>query len=317
MKYYGGIDLGGTNSKIGLLDEKGNIIFSIISKTDSSIGYDKVSKKLSDIFKMEVENKGISYSDVVAIGMGIPGPVVNQKTILFMPNFNWPDNLNLAEIFEKYLEKPVFLDNDVNVITLGETWLGAAKGYSNVLGIAIGTGIGAGLVIDGKILSGKNGAAGEIGHLTIERNGRLCGCGKKGCFESYASATGISRNAVDKLTVDKNNLLYETTKGKIPEAKDVFICAQKGDKLSLEIVDETAEYIALGLSSALNIFDADLIVLGGGVAQAGDFLIDKIKEHIPKYLIKSICKNLEIKIAKLGNNAGIYGAAYLAMENSK
>lgn len=316
MKYYGGIDLGGTNSKIGLIDENGNIIFSSSIKTESYTGYNEVAKKISDYFKYEVEKKGIDYKDVIAVGMGVPGPVLENSTVLMWANFNWPENLNLSQVFEQELLRPVFLDNDVNIITLGELWMGGAKGYKNVLGLAIGTGVGAGLIINGKPISGKNGAAGEIGHIPLEKNGRLCGCGKRGCLEAYCSATGIARIAQDRLVVNKNNLLYTMTKDRLPEAKDVFECAKQGDLLSLEIVDETAEYLAMGISSALSIVDSDVVVIGGGVAQAGDFLLDKIKEYMPKYVIKSILNNFEIKLAKLGNDAGIYGAAYLAMKQN-
>ncbi|CAM3134691.1 ROK family protein [Streptobacillus felis] len=317
MKYYGGIDLGGTNSKIGILDETGKIVYSTIVKTESSLGYEESVKKLSDHIKFGLEKNGISYSDFVSLGIGVPGPIVNKSTVLMWANFPWPNNLNLAKEFENELLKPVFLDNDVNVITLGELWVGAAKGYKNVLGMAIGTGIGGGVVVNGEIISGKNGASGEIGHIPIEKKGRLCGCGKRGCFEAYASATGIARIAKDRLQVNKNNELYNLTYGRDPEAKDVFECAKNGDKLSLDIVEETAEYLAIGISSALSILDSDIVVIGGGVALAGDFLIDKIKKYLPEYLMSSIVNNVEIKIAKLGNDAGIYGAAYLAMQSVK
>ena len=317
MKYYGGIDLGGTNSKIGILDETGKLIFSTYVKTESSYGYEAIVKKLVDVLKTEIEKNNIDFNDFLALGIGVPGPIINKSTVLMWANFDWPNDLNLAEAFKKELGRPVYVDNDVNVITLGESWVGSAKGYKNVLGMAIGTGIGAGVVVDGNVISGKNGAAGEIGHITLEKNGRLCGCGKRGCFEAYASATGISRLAADRLVVNKNNLLYKVTKDRKPETIDVFECAKEGDKLSLDIVDETADYIARGISIALSIIDSEVVVIGGGVSLAGDFLIDKIKSQLPEYLIPSIEKNIEIKIAKLGNDAGIYGAAYLAMQSSK
>lgn len=310
MKYFGGIDLGGTNSKIGLLDENGNLIFNIYVKTNSKDGYELTSKRLAENFKLEIEKKGINYEDVLAIGMGVPGPVVNNSTILMFANFNWPSNLNLAKFLEKDFEKPVFLDNDVNVITLGEMYKGAAQGYENVLGIAIGTGIGAGIVINKEVISGKNGAAGEFGHLTVEKNGKLCGCGKKGCLEAYSSATGIVRLAKDSLAVDKKSQLHNYKENL--EAKDVFLCANDNDKLSLEIVDEISEYIAMGIGNVLNVIDSEVVVIGGGVAQAGDILFDRIKKQLSKYAIGVINEKIEIKPAKLGNDAGIYGAAYLA-----
>lgn len=317
MKYYAGIDLGGTNSKIGLLNENGELMFSTSVKTESSLGYTPIVKKIVETLKENMKENNISYESLVAVGVGVPGPIVNNSTVLMFSNFNWPNNLNLAVEFEKEFLKPVFLDNDVNVITLGELWVGAAKGYKNVLGMAIGTGIGAGIVINGNIISTKNGASGELGHITLEKKGRLCGCGKRGCLEAYASATAISRIAIDRLRVNKNNMLYEVTKGIEVEAKDVFDCAKKGDKLSLDIVEETAEYLAMGIANALSIIDSDVVVIGGGVSLAGDFLLDKVKSYIPEYLLSAISNNIELKIAKLGNDAGIYGSAYLAMTLSK
>ncbi len=317
MKYYGGIDLGGTNSKIGILDENGNIVYSVIVKTESDLGYKETVKKLSDCIKSGLEKNGINYDDFISLGIGVPGPTVNKSTVLMWANFSWPENLNLAIEFENQLSRPVYIDNDVNIITLGELWVGAAKGYKNVLGMAIGTGIGGGIVVNGEIISGKNGASGEIGHISLEKKGRLCGCGKRGCFEAYASATGIERIAKDRLQVNKNNMLYNLTKDRTPEAKDVFECAKQGDKLSIDIVEETAEYLAMGIGSSLSILDSDIVIIGGGVALAGEFLIDKIKKYLPEYLIRSIEKNIEIKIARLGNDAGIYGAAYLAMQSIK
>lgn len=315
MKYYGGIDLGGTNSKIGLLNEKGELIFSLSIKTESEKGYLSTVQRISNEFKGEVLKLGINYDDVVSVGFGVPGPVINKSTIVSMSNFSWPNNLNIAVEFEKELRKPVYLDNDVNVITLGELWVGAAKGYKDVLGVALGTGIGAGIVVDRKVVSGKNGAAGELGHIPLVKNGRLCGCGKKGCFEAYASATAIARVAKDSLIVNKDSILHEIAKNKEIESKDVFMSAKKGDKLSLDIVEETAKYLALGLSTALSITNSDVVVIGGGVALAGDFLLNKVKEYMKDDLLTSIYDDLEIKLAKLGDEAGIYGAAYLAMQS--
>ena len=225
------------------------------------------------------------------------------------------DLKNLREkVFEKNLGIPVKADNDVNVITLGEMWQGAGQGYKNVLGLAIGTGIGGGIIVDGKLISGLNGAGGEVGHIKIEHNGKLCGCGQKGCWEAYASATGIIREAQSRLAVNKQNLLYKMTKGRDLEAKDVFDAAKKGDKFSLDIVDYEAEKLALGIGNLLNILDPEIVVIGGGVALSGDFLFDKVKEKIKEVAFPSTLETLKIVTAKHGNDAGILGAAYLGMQ---
>lgn len=314
MDYYVGMDLGGTNTKIGLLDKEGNIIFSIIVKTESYEGFENTVERLSNILKAQVKEANIDFEDVKGVGIGIPGPVVNNSVVKFFANFEWPNNLDISREFEKHLGKPVKADNDVNVITLGEMWRGGGKGYKNVLGIALGTGIGGGIVVDGKLISGKTGSAGEVGHIVVENNGKLCGCGHRGCWEAYASATGLVREANSRLTVNKNNLLYAIIDGKGMEleAKDIFDAAREGDQFSLDLVEYEAEYIAYGLGNLLNILDCDIVVIGGGIALAGDILFDRIEEKLKKYALSSTLENLKIVPAQLGNNAGIYGAAYLA-----
>ena len=207
------------------------------------------------------------------------------------------------------------MDNDVNVITLGEMWKGAAQGYTNVLGLAIGTGIGGGIITNSKLVSGKNGGGGEVGHTKVEKDGKLCGCGQNGCWEAYASATGLVREANSRMVVNKNNLLYEkiTSMGRELEAKDIFDAAKEGDEFSLSLVDYEAEYIAFGIGNILNTLDPEIIVIGGGVALAGDILFSRINENLKKYALPSTLENLKILPAQLGNDAGIIGAAYLGM----
>lgn len=311
MNYYVGIDLGGTNTKIGLLDEDGNILFSTIVKTESEQGFEKTIERLSNILKIQVSNLNISFNDVAGVGLGVPGPVANGRIVKFWANFPWPVNVDLAAEFEKHLGVPVKVDNDVNVITLGEMWKGGGRGYKNVLGLAIGTGIGGGVVVNGKLVSGKNGAGGEVGHIKVERDGKLCGCGQEGCWEAYASATGLVREAKSRITVNKNNLLYERTKDREVEAKDIFDAARDGDEFSLNLVDYEAEFIALGIGNLLNVLDTDVVVVGGGIALAGDILFNKINEKLRKYAMLSTLEGLKIVQAELGNDAGIYGAAYL------
>lgn len=313
MNYYVGIDLGGTNTKIGLVDEAGNIIFTTIVKTDSAEGFEKTVERLSNILKEQIKGSNINYENVKAVGIGVPGPVVNERVVKFWANFPWPREIDLAGEFEKHLNRKVKADNDVNIITLGEMWKGSAQGYKNVLGLAIGTGIGGGVIADGKLVSGKNGAGGEVGHIKVERDGKLCGCGQEGCWEAYASATGLIREAQSRLTVNKNNLLYERVKGRELEAKDIFDAAKEGDKFSLALVDYEAEYIAFGIGNLLNVLDPEIIVIGGGVALAGEILFNGVNEKLKKYALPSTLEGLRILPAKLGNDAGIIGAAYLGM----
>ena len=313
MNYYVGMDLGGTNTKIGLVDEAGNIIFTTIVKTDSKDGMEKTVERLSNILIEQIKGSNIDYNDVKGVGLGVPGPVANERIVKFWANFPWPREVDLAAEFEKNLNRKVKVDNDVNVITLGEMWKGGAQGYRNVLGLAIGTGIGGGVIADAKLVSGKNGAGGEVGHIKVKKEGKLCGCGQNGCWEAYASATGLVREANSRLTVNKNNLLYERTQGREVEAKDIFDAAKEGDKFSISLVEYEAEYIALGIGNLLNILDPEIVVIGGGVALAGEILFDRINEKLTKYALPSTLEGLKIVPAELGNDAGIIGAAYLGM----
>lgn len=316
MKYIFGIDLGGTNIKFGLLNTNGEILISDSIKTKSEEGFNRVFDRIAEeIEKLRIE-KNIEKEDILGVGMGIPGPVLNQEIVAFFANFPWEENLNVAKILREKTGYEVKVDNDVNVITAGEAWLGAAKGYKDVVGVALGTGIGGGIISNGKLIGGVGGAGGEIGHMTIVPNGKLCGCGKKGCFEAYVSATGIEREATSRLMINKNNKVWDIVKLKENqkvEAKDVFDAAKLGDEFALDIVDYTTEYVAYGLAILLHITNPEAIVIGGGVALAGDILFDGIKEKIKKYSLPVCVENLEILPAKLGNEAGIVGAAALIL----
>ena len=320
MKYLFGVDIGGTNTKIGLLNTDGKILLNKSIKTNSESGYDDCFNRITRVIKdMNIE-KNIDDENILGVGIGIPGPVLHQEVVSFFANFPWKKNLNVAKILGEKTGYRVKVDNDVNVITLGEIWQGSAKGYSNVIGVALGTGIGGGIVVDGKLVGGVNGAGGEIGHMTIIPNGKLCGCGKKGCFEAYVSATGIEREATSRLAVNKDNKLWDIITKKESqkiEAKDVFDAAKLGDSFSLDIVDYVTEYIAYGLSILLHITNPKVVVIGGGVALAGDILFDGIKNKIKKYSLTACTDGLQILPAKLGNNAGIIGAAALIINDYK
>jgi len=311
MSYIVGIDIGGTNIKAGVLSEEGEILVTRSIKTESSRGSDNCFDRITILIEEMLDTLEISKKDVLGVGLGIPGPVVNQEIVSFFANFPWEKDLNVRKALEERTGLKVKLDNDVNIITLGEYWQGAAKGYENVLGVAIGTGIGGGIISNGNIVSGFSGAGGEVGHIVIEPNGKLCGCGSKGCWEAYASATGLEREAKSRLVVNKNNMLWNKVQGKELEAKDIFDAAKEGDAFSLDLVDYEAEKIAHGLGIVLSITNPEIVVMGGGVSLAGDFLFDKVKEKIATYAFKPSLNGIQIIPATLGNNAGVVGAAAL------
>lgn len=313
MDYYVGIDLGGTNTKIGLLNIEGDILKSSIIKTLSSEGVDKTMERIWGVIQELAKEADINIENVKGIGMGIPGPVEDQSIVAFFANFPWGINVNIKEKLEKITGIETKLDNDANIIALGEAKYGAAKGSKSSVTVALGTGIGGGIYVNGMLISGFKGAGGEIGHMKIVKDGRVCGCGQKGCFEAYASATGLIREAVSRLTVNKQNLLYTMIEGNIAglEAKDIFDAAKEGDAFSLDLVDYEAEYLAMGIANILNIINPETIVLGGGVALAGDILLDPLRKKLEKYALPVTLEDLKIVQGILGNEAGIKGAVGL------
>lgn len=313
MNYYVGIDLGGTNTKIGILNIEGEIFKSTVIKTLSSEGAERTLTRIWEAAKGLADELQISTEDIKGIGIGIPGPVINQSIVAFFANFPWGENVNIKSMMEKISGVETKLDNDVNIIALGEAKYGAAKGSSTSVTVALGTGVGGGIYIDGKLISGFKGAGGEIGHMKLVKDGKLCGCGQKGCFEAYASATGLIREATSRLIVNKQNLLYTMIEGKLDtlEAKDIFDAAREGDEFSLDLVDYEAEYLAMGIGNILNIINPEKIVLGGGVAMAGDILMNPMKEKLTKYALGVALKDIEIVQGVLGNEAGIKGAVGL------
>lgn len=316
MKYVVGIDLGGTNSKIGILDETGKILKSTSIKTLSHEGIETCFKRIWKNVKELSESIGISTDNIEGIGLGIPGPVENQEVVGFLANFPWEKGLNISKIMGNISGvKNIKVDNDANVIALGEAKYGAGKDSSSSITIALGTGIGGGIFVNNKLISGYKGAGGEIGHMKIVKDGKLCGCGQNGCFEAYASATGLIREAISRLIVNKQNKVYEMINGDLNnlDAKIIFDAAKEGDKFALDLIDYEAEYLALGISSALNIINPEVLILSGGVSLAGDILLNSMKEKLKKYALSIVLQDLKIKLGELGNDAGIKGASALVL----
>lgn len=318
MAYYVGIDIGGTNVEIGILNSHGEIIIKSSIKTESTKGAEDTFTRIWNKTKELAKSVDVKIDNIIAIGMGIPGPVVNDSVVKIAANFSWGNDFPAKDLMEKITKKPVKVGNDVKVIALGETLFGAGKGYKNSVTIPIGTGIAAGIIIDGKILEGATGAAGEFGHIVVNKNGYKCGCGLTGCLETYCSATGIVREAKRRLELDKNNALYELIEGNLEklEAKDIFNLAKKGDEFSIEIVNFFCEKLAEGVGVLLNVFNPEIIIFTGGVAKAGRIIIDKVKEYLPKYALKMTMEDLIFTFGELEEEAGIKGAAALAMNDN-
>lgn len=315
MNYFVGIDIGGTNVEIGILNAQGDILGKESIKTESKKGAEDTFNRIWNKTKELAEKLKIKVEDIEAIGLGIPGPVVNNSVVKIAANFSWDNDFPAKDLMEKVTGKPVKVGNDVKVIALGETLFGAGKGYKNSITIPIGTGIAAGIIIDGKILEGAGGAAGEFGHVVVNKEGYKCGCGLTGCLETYCSATGIVREGRRRLELDKNNALYEVIGGDLEklEAKHIFDLAKKGDKFSSEIVDFFCEKLAEGVGMLLNIINPEIIIFTGGVARAGEIITDGVKKYLPKYALGMTMENLIFTFGKLEEEAGIKGAAALVM----
>lgn len=315
MNCFVGIDIGGTNVEIGILNTQGDILGKESIKTESKKGAEDTFNRIWNKTKELAEKLKIKVEDIEAIGLGIPGPVVNNSVVKIAANFSWNNDFPAKDLMEKVTGKPVKVGNDVKVIALGETLFGAGKGYKNSITIPIGTGIAAGIIIDGKILEGAGGAAGEFGHVVVNKEGYKCGCGLTGCLETYCSATGIVREGRRRLELDKNNTLYEVVGGDLEklEAKHIFDLAKKGDKFSEEIVDFFCEKLAEGVGMLLNIINPEIIIFTGGVARAGEIITDGVKKYLPKYALGMTMENLIFTFGKLEEEAGIKGAAALVM----
>ncbi len=319
MSYFVGVDIGGTNVEMGILNELGEILIKKSIKTDSKKGAEDTFGRIWTAINSLITELGITKDDIKSIGMGIPGPVLNNSVVKIAANFSWGDNFPAKELMEKISGKPVKVGNDVKLIALGETLFGAGRGYKNSITIPIGTGIAAGIIINGAIVEGADGAAGEFGHVVVNKQGYKCGCGLTGCLETYCSATGIIREGKRRLAENKDNALYRRINGNIDslEARDIFDLAKAGDKFCMDIVDWFCEYMAEGIGMLLNILNPEIIIFSGGVARAGEILLDGVKKNLAKYALGMTMENLKFAFGELNEEAGIKGAAALVMNENK
>ena len=308
-----GIDIGGTTVKIGILSEEGQILDKWEIKTRTEDNGAHIVSDIAESLKKAIVEKGYSMDDVIGAGMGVPGPVMADGTINRCVNLGW-GVYNAAAELSGLLGVPVKAGNDANVAALGEQWMGGGKGYDNVVMITLGTGVGCGIILDGKILAGTTGAAGECGHMTIadpEDMIYACGCGRHGCLETLTSATGvvnIAKHLVE--TTDKATSLRD-----LPEitSKDIWDAAKAGDAGALEVVDKVAYYLGKALNTIAVIVNPEIFVVGGGVSKAGQFLIDKVEESFQNQAFHAV-KNTKVTLATLGNDAGMVGAARLVLQ---
>lgn len=304
-----GIDLGATAIKAGLVDN-GKIVEKLEILTKPKRGYDSVK---SDIIKLIDELKLKSQEQIEYVGIGIPGIATPEgDRVIICVNLGW-NNVPLGVDIKEKTKLPVFIGNDATVAGIAENMYGSTKGHKNALFITIGTGVGGGIIINGKVHSGSNGIGSEIGHMIIGENFYNCNCGKNGCLETFSSATAMTKYTQKIIKEGYDTLILEKVKGNIENinAKIIFDCAKDGDKVANMVVNRMVKYLSIGISNLIDCIDPSIIALGGGVSKAGDYLLDKIKKQLPKYLTFESLVKAEILIAELGNDAGIMGAANL------
>lgn len=305
-KYVFGVDIGGTTVKLGLFNIDGEVLDKWEITTRKEDGGAYILKDIAESVEAKMAEKNIDKSDVTGVGMGVPGPVKEDGTVMKCVNLGW-GMFNAAEELSGLLGLPVKAGNDANMAALGEYWQGGGKEYKSIIMVTLGTGVGGGIIINGKMMAGVNGAGGEIGHMTVDLDEQdKCNCCKKGCLEQYASATGIVRLANRALqSSDKPSKLRDV---KTISAKEIFDAAKEGDELAQSLAEEHGKYLGLALANVACVVDPDAFVIGGGVSKAGDILIDITKKYFEEFAFHA-CRNASFKLATLGNDAGIFGAA--------
>lgn len=311
MRYGFGIDVGGTTIKLGLFTEAGQLLEKWDIPTNTADGGSAILPDIATTIGGCLAKRGIARSSVLGLGLGVPGPVDSRGVVDHCVNLGWPV-VDLPETLGKLTGLPVAAANDANVAALGECWVGGGQGHRNMVLATLGTGIGGGIVIDGRIVYGAHGAGGEIGHMPMEKdNNETCGCGKRGCAEQYGSATGIARMA--KLALERSD--KPSALRAFPEvtAKDIFAMGSAGDSLAQEILEEYYDFLARFLAAVCCVVDPEIVVLGGGVSKAGAPLLDGIRKYFDRYVFHA-CNTVEFALAKLGNNAGIYGCFKLVLD---
>ncbi|MGC8742572.1 MAG: ROK family protein [Verrucomicrobiia bacterium] len=313
--YYVGVDFGGTKILSGVFDQKLECLGTTKISTKAYRGTDAVVARIVRCILEAVDECDLNISNIKAVGIGAPGAVdTSNGEVIFAPNLGW-QNVPLKKELEKVLNVPVFLDNDCNVNTLGVYEVEFDRKPSVLIGVFIGTGIGAGIIINGELYSGFNKTAGEVGHIVIDIDGPKCGCGNKGCLEAFASRSAIVKKIRQAIDKGETTILTEIASDEIDDIKSGTLrkAAKRGDELVIKVVREAAFYIGVAMSNLINIFSPEVLVLGGGVIEALEkFMMPDILRTIKDYAFPGTLKNVKIETSTLGDNAGIIGAAVLA-----
>ncbi|MBQ8927886.1 MAG: ROK family glucokinase [Oscillospiraceae bacterium] len=320
MKYYIGIDLGGTNIVAAVVDENYSIITKASTKTNRPRPAEAIADDMAAMALKAVEEAGLTLDQIEWVGVGTPGLANSETGIIEYSNNLGFENTPMAEYIRRHIDKPVYIENDANAAAYGEYVAGAARGAKNAVCITLGTGVGGGIIIDGKIYAGSNFGGAEIGHTVIQVDGAPCSCGRKGCFEAYSSATGLIRMTREAMEQDASSKLHTVSEergGKV-SARTAFDAMRLGDATAKRVVDDYIKYLAAGITNTINIFQPDVLCVGGGVCNEGDPLLVPMKALVEKEVYtRNSPKNTKIVIAELGNDAGLIGAAFLGAAKEK
>jgi glucokinase len=314
-RYIIGVDLGGTNIVCGAMPEDGSREIAVRSQpTYAEQGVetvvDRIVQMIEDVIAVTCAETGAQRSDFLGVGIGAPGPLDRERGLVIVaPNLGWRDFPLRGRIADR-VGLPATLDNDANCATMGEWWVGAAKGGRNVVGLTIGTGIGGGLILEGRLYHGASDVAGEIGHTTIDSTGRRCKCGNYGCLEAYASGPAIAERAREALAGDGESILTAMVHGRVERitAQTVYDAAREGDATAREVVRDTARFLGAGIANLLNIFNPDVVVVAGGVTQAGATLFEPLRAEVRRRAFKPAVDACRIVPGSLPGSAGVVGA---------
>ena len=311
--YRVGIDLGGTNIAVGIVDDEYNIVGRGKIKTRAPRPAEEICDDIANAVEMALEEAKLTMADINSVGIGTPGAVNPQTGVIsYSANLKFFD-VNIVSLLESRIGTKVYIDNDANAAALGEMIAGAGKGAKDFIAITLGTGVGGGAIIDGKMLLGNNFGGGELGHTVIIHNGVQCGCGRKGCWETYASATGLIRQTKEKMLECKDSIMWKLVNGNIDKVNGrvAFDAMRQNDKAGIEVVDTYCEYIACGIVNIINIFQPEVLCIGGGISNEKSNLLDRINPILDRECYSKNPVYTKLKTAELGNDAGIIGAAML------
>ncbi|MDR6225642.1 ROK family glucokinase [Desmospora profundinema] len=310
-KRYIGIDLGGTTVKLGIVDENGGLLYKAEKPTRGEEGPEASLARIADHARELAEAIGTPWSNVAGVGMGLPGFLDLEKgEIIRLTNIPW-ERVPVRSMLEAELGLPVAIDNDANAAALGEAWSGAGAGFNDLICITLGTGVGGGIIVGGRLVHGLSGMAGEIGHIPVEADGVRCGCGQRGCLETISSATGMTRLAREGLAQGRHSVLDEAEKRGELTTREIFAAAKDQDGLALDVVDRATDALGRVMAMLSVVNNPAAFIVGGGVSRAGDELFTPLRRSYAKHTLVEVANGVQILPARLGNDAGLIGAAGL------